>query len=80
MRVSNELGAERPQAAQIAIQVVIFLAITKGLSLSLLAVVVWGVWGYLYTNEEEVVTYLASIMLVLAIYNFMDGIQGMLLL
>ena len=80
MRVSNELGAERPQAAQIAIQVVIFLAITKGLSLSLLAVVVWGVWGYLYTNEEEVVTYLASIMLVLAIYNFMDEIQGVLLL
>uniref|UniRef100_F6GSH1 Uncharacterized protein n=1 Tax=Vitis vinifera TaxID=29760 RepID=F6GSH1_VITVI len=40
MRVSNELGVERPRAAQIAIQVVIFLAITEGLLLSLLAVAV----------------------------------------
>ena len=77
-RVSNELGAGRPHAAQLAVQVVLFLAITEGLSVSLLAVAVRGVWGYMYTNEEELIRYLAAIMPVLAVSNFIDGIQGAL--
>ncbi|WKA08762.1 hypothetical protein VitviT2T_026456 [Vitis vinifera] len=77
-RVSNELGAGRPHAARLAVQVVLFLAITEGLSVSLLAVAVRGVWGYMYTNEEELIRYLAAIMPVLAVSNFIDGIQGAL--
>ncbi|KAM7479856.1 hypothetical protein LguiA_028069 [Lonicera macranthoides] len=41
-------------------------------------VTVRNVWGYMYTNEGEVVRYLASIMPVLALSNFMDGMQGAL--
>ncbi|KAA8542245.1 hypothetical protein F0562_023619 [Nyssa sinensis] len=77
-RVSNELGAGQPRAAQLAAQVVIFLAVTEGLLVSLISVAVRGIWGYLYTNEEEVVKYMASIMPVLAASNFMDGIQAVL--
>ncbi|KAA8542220.1 hypothetical protein F0562_023372 [Nyssa sinensis] len=75
-RVSNELGAGQPSAARLAARVVIFLAIVEGLLLSLVSVMVRGKWGYLYTNEEEVVKYMASIMPVLATSNFMDGIQA----
>ncbi|KAF2311460.1 hypothetical protein GH714_023208 [Hevea brasiliensis] len=77
-RVSNELGAGRPHAAHLAVQIVIFLALTESLSLSLLLVAVRDVWGFLYTNEKEVVRYLASVAPVLALSNFMDGIQTVL--
>ncbi|KAA8542218.1 hypothetical protein F0562_023370 [Nyssa sinensis] len=77
-RFSNELGAGQPRAAQLAAQVVIFLAVTGGLLVSLISVAVRGIWGYLYTNEEEVVKYMASIMPVLATSNFIDGIQAVL--
>ncbi|XP_012079981.1 protein DETOXIFICATION 16 [Jatropha curcas] len=75
-RVSNELGAGRPDAAYLAVKVVILLAVTEGLSLSLILVTARNVWGYLYTNETQVVTYLASAMPVLATSNFMDGMQA----
>ncbi|KAA8542244.1 hypothetical protein F0562_023620 [Nyssa sinensis] len=77
-RVSNELGAGQPRAARLAAQVVIFLAVTGRLLVSLISVAVRGIWGYLYTNEEEVVKFMASIMPVLATYNFIDGIQAVL--
>ncbi|XP_017973467.1 PREDICTED: protein DETOXIFICATION 17 isoform X3 [Theobroma cacao] len=78
VRVSNELGAGKPRAARLAVKIVMLLAVTEGLSLSIIAVALRGTLGYLYTNEEEVVRYLASVMPVLALSNFMDGIQGVL--
>ncbi|KAI8017827.1 Protein DETOXIFICATION 16 [Camellia lanceoleosa] len=77
-RVSNELGAGKPSAVRLAVQVVIFLAIAEGLLLSLILLAVRNIWGYMFTNEEEVVKYIAAIMPVLASSNFLDGIQGVL--
>ncbi|KAI9175035.1 hypothetical protein LWI28_026430 [Acer negundo] len=77
-RVSNELGAGRPYFARLAVQIVMFLAVTEGILLSLAAFALRGIWGYVYTNDEEVVRYMATIMPVLAISNFMDGIQTVL--
>ncbi|PSR89466.1 Protein DETOXIFICATION like [Actinidia chinensis var. chinensis] len=77
-RVSNELGAGRPQAARLAVRVVILLAVAEGFLVGLLSIAVRDVWGYLYTNDKEVVKYFASIMPVLATSVFMDGIQGVL--
>ncbi|KAL5750601.1 hypothetical protein ACOSP7_025204 [Xanthoceras sorbifolium] len=77
-RVSNELGAGRPYAARLAVQIVMFLAVTEGLLLSSIAVAVRSTWGYMYTKDEELMRYMASIMPVLAISNFMDGMQTVL--
>ncbi|WCJ36135.1 MATE efflux family protein [Euphorbia peplus] len=77
-RVSNELGAGRPYAARLAVQIVIFLAVIEGLISSLIFMGIRGVWGYLYTNEKEVVVYMASVMPVLVTSNFMDGMQAVL--
>ncbi|KAK3227845.1 hypothetical protein Dsin_007707 [Dipteronia sinensis] len=77
-RVSNELGAGRPYFARLAVQIVMFLAVTEGILLSLAAFALRGIWGYVYTKDEEVVRYMATIMPVLAISNFMDGIQTVL--
>lgn len=77
-RVSNELGAGQPRAARLAVRIAIFLAAAQGLLLCLTIVSMRNFWGYLYTNEVEVVKYIASVMPVLVISNFMDGIQAVL--
>ncbi|KAL5979540.1 hypothetical protein ACLOJK_019445 [Asimina triloba] len=37
-----------------------------------------NIWGYLYSNEEEVVKYVARMLPVLATSNFLDGVQCLL--
>ena len=78
IQFSNELGAGQPHAAKLTAKIVIFLAVTEGLLVSLISIAARSTWGYLYTHEEEVVRYLASIMPLLAVSNFMDGIQAVL--
>ncbi|MFS7971710.1 putative multi antimicrobial extrusion protein [Helianthus anomalus] len=77
-RVSNELGAGKPRAARLAARVMMFLAVTEGVLVSLFLISVRHIWGYLFTNEEEVASYMSKVMPVLALSNFMDGIQGVL--
>ncbi|KAL6592651.1 hypothetical protein ACP70R_049326 [Stipagrostis hirtigluma subsp. patula] len=77
-RVSNELGAGRPRAARLAVRVVMFLAVSEGVVMGLVMVCVRYVWGHAYSDEEEVVTYVARMMLVIAVSNFFDGIQCVL--
>ncbi|KAK6795097.1 hypothetical protein RDI58_008550 [Solanum bulbocastanum] len=77
-RVSKELGAGKPNAAKLAACDVLLLAVVEGLLLSGIAVAARTVWGHIYTNEDEVVKYLSTIMPVLALSNFMDGIQEVL--
>ncbi|XAR50237.1 hypothetical protein NMG60_11004507 [Bertholletia excelsa] len=77
-RVSNELGAGRARAARLAVKVVILLAVTGGLLVALISVAARDYWGFLFTNEEEVVKYFASVVPILATSGFMDGIQGVL--
>jgi multidrug resistance protein, MATE family len=73
--VSNELGAGRPQAARLAVRLVMLLAVSEGL---LVLVCVRYVWGHAYSDVQEVVSYTARMMLVIAVSNFFDGIQCVL--
>ncbi|KAJ4850877.1 hypothetical protein Tsubulata_007117 [Turnera subulata] len=77
-RVSNELGSGKPHTAQLAVRVVLFLGVVGGLLTGLIAVAVRNVWGHIYTNDKELVKYLASVMPILAASNFIDSIQGVL--
>ncbi|KAJ4850882.1 hypothetical protein Tsubulata_007127 [Turnera subulata] len=72
------VGAGKPNAARLAVQVVLFLAVVGGLLTGMIAVAVRNVWGHMYTNDKELVTYLASVMPILAAANFIDSIQGVL--
>ncbi|TVU32454.1 hypothetical protein EJB05_24185, partial [Eragrostis curvula] len=74
-RVSNELGAGRPQAARHATRVVVLLALAVGVSEGLGMVLVRDLWGNLYSNEEEVTGYIARMMPLLAVAIFFDGLQ-----
>ncbi|OMO99840.1 Multi antimicrobial extrusion protein [Corchorus olitorius] len=78
IRLSNELGAKDPKAAKLAVRVVLVLAISQGIFVGLALILMREIWGYAYRNDEQVVKYVAAMSLVLAISNFIDGIQCVL--
>ncbi|XP_031372435.1 protein DETOXIFICATION 16-like isoform X2 [Punica granatum] len=77
-RVSNELGEGKPQAAILAVRVVLGMAVTEGILLGTILILIRNVWGYAYSSEEEVVKYVAVMMPILAVSNFLDGLQCVL--
>ncbi|KAL6183250.1 hypothetical protein ACLB2K_044661 [Fragaria x ananassa] len=77
-RVSNELGAGHPKTARLSVCVVMVMAITEGLLVGLVLILIRNFWGYAYSNETEVVDYLATMMPILATSNFLDGLQCVL--
>ncbi|XP_035540623.1 protein DETOXIFICATION 16-like isoform X3 [Juglans regia] len=77
-RVSNELGAGRPHGARLALSVMIIVSISEGAIVGITTILVRNVWGKLYSNEVEVVRYVAKMMPLLALSDFLDGFQCVL--
>ncbi|XVE58819.1 hypothetical protein DITRI_Ditri04bG0199600 [Diplodiscus trichospermus] len=77
-RVSNELGGGNPEGACLAVCVVIIMAISEGLLLGSILILIRNVWGYAYSNEVEVVKYVAEMMPLVAASNFLDSLQCVL--
>lgn len=77
-RVSNELGAGNPRVAKLAVHVVICIAIAESIVIGLILILIRNLWGMAYSSEPEVVTYIASMMPILALGNFIDSIQCVL--
>ncbi|TVU30915.1 hypothetical protein EJB05_22568, partial [Eragrostis curvula] len=77
-RVSNELGAGQPQAAKLATRVVLYMGLSEGLILTSTMTLLRGVWGYMYSSEHEVVTYISRMTPVLGISFILDGLHGVL--
>ncbi|XP_057868199.1 protein DETOXIFICATION 16 [Cryptomeria japonica] len=77
-RVSNELGAGHSHAARLAVYVVLFMAITEAVLMGCLLFSLRNVWGHAYSNEKEVIDYVASMIPLLAASSLLDGIQGTL--
>ncbi|XP_060171033.1 protein DETOXIFICATION 16-like [Lycium barbarum] len=76
VRVSNELGAGRPKAARLAARTATFLATTEGILLAIVMVSIRKVWGHCYSNEEEVVTYVGKMLILIAVSHFLDAHQS----
>ncbi|KAL6883666.1 hypothetical protein ACP4OV_011080 [Aristida adscensionis] len=74
-RVSNDLGAARPEAARLATRVAAALTLAVSVSEGILMVLVRNLWGYAYSYEEEVVSYTARMMLILAVSGLFDSQQ-----
>ncbi|CAN6234706.1 unnamed protein product [Urochloa humidicola] len=77
-RVSNELGAGRPQAARLATRVVMVLAIMIGILVGLAMILVRNLWGHVYSNEAEVVKHISKMMPILAASFLFDCVQCVL--
>ncbi|CAK7349646.1 unnamed protein product [Dovyalis caffra] len=77
-RVSNELGAGRPYVARLAVCVAIAIAVTEGILLAIVLISIRNVWGYAFSNEIQVVKYVAVILPLVATSSFLDGLQCVL--
>lgn len=76
--MSNELGAGNPRVAKLAVRVVICIAIAESIVIGLVLILIRNIWGMAYSSEPEVVTYVASLMPILALGNFLDSLQCVL--
>ena len=77
-RVSNELGAGRPQAARLATRAVKFLALCIGVSEGLVVVLLRNIWGHAYSNDREVTKYTTRMMPLVAASIMLDCQQSSL--
>nr|XP_043623686.1 protein DETOXIFICATION 14-like isoform X1 [Erigeron canadensis] len=77
-RVSNELGAGNPQGARIAVYVVLLIAIIETSVVSTSVFVGRRVFGYIFSNEKEVINYVTKMVPLLCLNIIMDSLQGTL--
>ncbi|KOM30314.1 hypothetical protein LR48_Vigan1091s002600 [Vigna angularis] len=77
-RVSNELGAGHPQAARLAVYFVFIMAVIEGTLIGAVMILLRNIWGYAYSNEVEVVQYVAIMLPILALSIFLDALQCVL--
>ncbi|KAL7246545.1 hypothetical protein ACSBR2_001606 [Camellia fascicularis] len=77
-KISNELGAGRPQAARLAVCIALSLVVTEGILVATIMILGRKFWGYCYSTEEMVVRYVAEMMILLSGSHFLDGIQSVL--
>ncbi|MBA0714220.1 hypothetical protein Golax_013205 [Gossypium laxum] len=77
-RVSNELGAGNPEAARLAVNVVIAMAIFEALLVGSILMLIRNILGYAYSNEVEVVKYVAALLPLVATSNLLDSLQCVL--
>ncbi|MCO5603639.1 hypothetical protein L7F22_057790 [Adiantum nelumboides] len=77
-RVSNELGANRPQAAYRAVLVGETLIQSQALIVSILVLSFHSVLGHVFSGDGEVIEAVAEMLKLLAISSFLDSNQAVL--
>lgn len=78
VRVANELGAGRPKAARLAVFMATFMVALE--SIVAVAVIIVGrkIWGYCFSSEEDVISYVSDMMILIAVTNLADGVLSVL--
>merc|ERR1711972_1090625 len=77
-RVSNELGAGRPNAAKHASRGAVRLCLIV-VSVTTLALLAFrGLWAQLFTTKPEVVNHAVPVLTVAAFYTLADGMAGVI--
>ncbi|KAM3252522.1 protein DETOXIFICATION 3 [Capsicum annuum] len=77
-RVSNELGAGNPQKAQVAVRVAMILAVAETIVASTVTFLCREVLGKVYSNDQQVVDYVAAITPFLCLSIITDSLQGVI--
>ncbi|XP_004299024.1 PREDICTED: MATE efflux family protein 9-like [Fragaria vesca subsp. vesca] len=75
-RVSNELGAGNPQAARLAVIASMFLTVSGSVIISSTVFASRSVFGYIFSNEKEVVDYVTAIAPLLCLSVITDSLHG----
>uniref|UniRef100_A0A7N0TCG7 Multidrug and toxic compound extrusion protein n=1 Tax=Kalanchoe fedtschenkoi TaxID=63787 RepID=A0A7N0TCG7_KALFE len=77
-RVSNELGAGRSHTARVAVRVVLLMVVAEGVIVGSVLILIRNAWGYAYSNDMEVVRYVSTMLLLVAVSHSIDGVQCVL--
>ncbi|KAJ0545398.1 putative multi antimicrobial extrusion protein [Helianthus annuus] len=77
-RVSNELGAGNPKGARVAVQAILIISVVETAIVSTTVFASRRVFGYIFTNEKEVVDYVTKMVPLLCLNIITDSIQGAL--
>ena len=77
-RVSNELGAGNPHEAQAAVCAGIILTAIEAVSIGVALFCFRYVLGYAFSNEKEVVDYVAEVTPFVSLMVVTDGLQALL--
>ncbi|KAF7130424.1 hypothetical protein RHSIM_Rhsim10G0074700 [Rhododendron simsii] len=77
-RVSNELGAGNPRAAQLSVCTVMVLAIAEAITVSAALYCCRSILGYAYSGEKEVVDYVREMIPLLCLSIIMDSLTAIL--
>ncbi|OIW07383.1 hypothetical protein TanjilG_10218 [Lupinus angustifolius] len=77
-RVSNEIGAGNPKAAQGTVRVVVIIGMAEAVIVSTFFYCCRHILGYAYSNDKEVVDYVAEMVPLLCVSVSADSIIGAL--
>ncbi|KAJ4709827.1 Protein DETOXIFICATION [Melia azedarach] len=77
-RVSNALGAGNPQAAQVSVRAAMFLTVLETVSVSSILYASRHVFGYVFSNEKEVVDYVTDMAPLICLCAMLNGLQVVL--
>ncbi|WCJ33245.1 MATE efflux family protein [Euphorbia peplus] len=77
-RVSNELGAGNPHEARLAVYAVLFLAVVEASIVGSVLFFTRHVFGYVFSNEKEVVDYVTAMAPLICVSLILDSFQGVL--
>ncbi|PKI69404.1 hypothetical protein CRG98_010202 [Punica granatum] len=77
-RISNELGAGNPRAARVAVIATMVITLTETVIMSSIIFACKHVFGYVFSNEKEVVKYVASMAPLVCISIVLDSLHGVL--
>ncbi|KAH9746540.1 protein DETOXIFICATION 12 [Citrus sinensis] len=75
-RVSNELGAGNVQKTRVAVYAVVFMAVTETMVVSATLFASRRVFGYVFSNEKQVVDYVTTMAPLVCLSVIMDSLQG----
>ncbi|XP_017626848.1 protein DETOXIFICATION 8-like [Gossypium arboreum] len=77
-RVSNELGAGNPHSARVAVNVVMILGIFEAMIVSITLFSCRYAFGYLYSNEQEVVDYVGEMIPLISLSVIVDSLLAVI--
>ncbi|KAL6539022.1 hypothetical protein OROMI_025348 [Orobanche minor] len=77
-RISNELGAGKPEGARVTVVALILLGAVEAIVASSCLFASRHVFGYIFSNEKEVVDYVTNMAPLVCLSVMIDSIQGTL--
>ncbi|GMI83065.1 Protein DETOXIFICATION 14 [Hibiscus trionum] len=77
-RVSNELGAGNPQAAKMAVWILVCITVMEAIIVGTILYFFRNIFGYVFSSDEEIVEHVADIVPFMCLSFFLDGLQSLL--